>query len=81
MSHPTTCANNAHQHPGYILLEGKQVQHTSEQKQADNSQTKQARLEQAATREQGIKCLANIVEETEHQEKKLLNDIPKPRPK
>ncbi|KIN95141.1 hypothetical protein M404DRAFT_166585 [Pisolithus tinctorius Marx 270] len=77
MSCPTTHAKNAHQHPGYILLEGKQVQCTSEQKQADNAQTKQARLEQA----QGIKCLANIVEETECQEKMLLTDIPKPRPK
>ncbi|KIN99785.1 hypothetical protein M404DRAFT_30039 [Pisolithus tinctorius Marx 270] len=81
MSCPTTHAKNAHQHPGYILLEGKQVQRTSEQKQGDDAQTKQARLKQAATQERGIKCLANIVEETECQEKMLLTDIPKPRPK
>ncbi|KAF8837099.1 hypothetical protein BDN67DRAFT_1014127 [Paxillus ammoniavirescens] len=38
MSHPVTRAKNSSQHPGQIVLEGKQKRCTSEQKQADDAQ-------------------------------------------
>ncbi|KIK22184.1 hypothetical protein PISMIDRAFT_102910 [Pisolithus microcarpus 441] len=76
MSCPVTCAKNADQRPGLIMLEGRQKQCTSEQKQANDVEAKLERQEQCS-----IRCLANIVEGTDCQEKRLLTDPPKPRPK
>ena len=46
MAHPTTHSKNSSQHPGQVVLDTKQKQHTSEQKQADDTQAEQLRLEQ-----------------------------------
>ncbi|KIK25375.1 hypothetical protein PISMIDRAFT_48225, partial [Pisolithus microcarpus 441] len=54
---------------------------TSEQKQADDTQVELKRQEQVAAQECGIRQLANIVEEADYQEKRLLTDPPRPRPK
>lgn len=80
MLRPTTHAKNANQHPGNILLKGKQKKHTPEEKQADDARVEQQRQEQAAAREHGIKCLANIMDQAEKDEKSLLTQPPKPRP-
>ncbi|KAI6118072.1 hypothetical protein F5141DRAFT_1211912 [Pisolithus sp. B1] len=81
MSHPVTCAKNADQCPGLIMLEGRQKQCTSEQKQADDVEAELERQEQVAAQEHGIRWLANIVEGADCQEKRLLTDPLKPRPK
>ncbi|KAI6019025.1 hypothetical protein PISMIDRAFT_107644 [Pisolithus microcarpus 441] len=81
MPHPVTCAKNADQCPGLIILEGRQKRCTLEQKQADDTQVELKRQEQVAAQEHGIRWLANIVEEADYQEKMLLTDPPKPRPK
>ena len=65
MLRPTTHAKNANQHSGNIILEGKQKKCTPEEKQADDARAEQQRQEQAAERERGIKCLANIMDQVE----------------
>ncbi|KAI6094218.1 hypothetical protein EDD16DRAFT_1722005 [Pisolithus croceorrhizus] len=67
MSRPTTHAKNASQHPGDILLEGKQKRHTSEQKQADDAEAERAWEEQEAARER--------------EEESQLTNPPKPKPR
>ena len=80
MSRPTTRAKNAHQHPGQILVEGKQKRRTPEQKQADDARAEQERLEQEAARDHGIKRIANIINESRQEEASQLTNPPKPRP-
>ena len=80
MSCPTTHAKNAHQHPGQILVEGKQKRRTPEQKQANDTRAKQERLEQEAARDHGIKRIANIINESRQEEASRLTNPPKPRP-
>ncbi|KAF9234301.1 hypothetical protein BU15DRAFT_65844 [Melanogaster broomeanus] len=67
-------------HPGQILLEGKQKRRTSEQKQADDAQAEQERLEQEAAHGHGIKRLANIIDESMREEESRLTNPPRPRP-
>ncbi|KAI6112893.1 hypothetical protein F5141DRAFT_1063216 [Pisolithus sp. B1] len=67
MSHPTTCAKNANQHPGHIILEGKQKQCTSEQKQANDTEVERAQGEQETAQE--------------HEEESQLTNPPKPKPR
>ncbi|KAI5986656.1 hypothetical protein EDD15DRAFT_2200040 [Pisolithus albus] len=81
MSRPTTRAKNAHQHPGHIILEGKQKRRTSEQKQADDAAAERAREEQEAAQERGIQRLANIIDDTIQEEENRLTNPPKPRPR
>ncbi|KAI5984034.1 hypothetical protein EDD15DRAFT_2375581 [Pisolithus albus] len=81
MSRPTTHAKNAHQHPGHIILEGKQKRRTSEQKQADDAAAERAREEQEAAQERGIQRLANIIDDTIQEEENRLTNPPKPRPR
>ena len=81
MLHPTTRAKNANQHPGNIILEGKQKKRTPEEKQADDARAEQQRQEQAAERERGIKRLANIMDQVEKDEERLLTQPPKPKPR
>ncbi|KIJ05536.1 hypothetical protein PAXINDRAFT_21218 [Paxillus involutus ATCC 200175] len=81
MSRPVTRSKNSTQHPGQILLEGKQKRRTSEQKQADDAQVEQSRREQVAAREQGFKRVANIIDRMAQEEENLLTNPPKPRPR
>ncbi|KAI5995420.1 hypothetical protein EDD15DRAFT_2195446 [Pisolithus albus] len=81
MSHPTTRAKNAHQHPGHIILEGKQKRRTSEQKQADDAVAERACEEQEAAQKRGIQRLANIIDDTIQEEENRLTNPPKPRPR
>lgn len=81
MSRPVTRSKNSTQHPGQILLEGKQKRRTSEQKQADDAQVEQSRREQVAAREQGFKRVTNIIDQMAQEEENLLTNPPKPRPR
>ncbi|KAI6100073.1 hypothetical protein EDD16DRAFT_1526586 [Pisolithus croceorrhizus] len=81
MSHPTTHAKNASQHPGHILLEGKQKQCTSEQKQANDAEGERAWEEQEAAWECGIQQLANIIDSSIQEEESQLTNPPKPKPR
>ncbi|KAI6004697.1 hypothetical protein EDD15DRAFT_2359442 [Pisolithus albus] len=81
MSRPTTRAKNANQHPGHILLEGKQKRRTSEQKQADDAEAERAREEREAARERGIQRLANIIDSSIQEEESQLTNPPKPKPR
>ncbi|KIJ14133.1 hypothetical protein PAXINDRAFT_13047 [Paxillus involutus ATCC 200175] len=80
MSHPITRSKNAHQHPGQILLEGKQKRRTPKQKQADDARAEQERLEQEAAHGRGIKRLADIIDSSMQEEESRLTNPPKPRP-
>ncbi|KAI6095578.1 hypothetical protein EDD16DRAFT_1518038 [Pisolithus croceorrhizus] len=81
MSHPTTHAKNASQHPGHILLEGKQQQCTSEQKQANDAEAERAWEEQEAAWECGIQRLVNIIDSSIQEEESQLTNPPKPKPR
>ncbi|KAI5984733.1 hypothetical protein EDD15DRAFT_2367099 [Pisolithus albus] len=81
MSRPITRAKNAHQHPGHIVLEGKQKRRTSEQKQADDAAAERAREEQEAAQERGIQRLADIIDNSTQEEENRLADPPRPRPR
>ncbi|KAI5985952.1 hypothetical protein EDD15DRAFT_2200331 [Pisolithus albus] len=81
MSHPTTRAKNASQHPGHILLEGKQKRRTSEQKQADDVEAERAWEEQEAAWERGIQRLVNIIDSSIQEEESQLTNPPKPKPR
>jgi len=81
MSRPATRPKNANQHPGHILLEGKQNRRTSEQKQLDDARTEQELQEREATREQGIRRLANIVDQSVQDEGLCIANPLRPRPR
>ena len=80
MSCPVTCPKNATQHPGLILLEGTQKRRSSEQKQADDKHAEQERLTQEAARECGIKCIANLMDQSAQHKKHAHTHPPQPRP-
>ena len=81
MARPTTRSKNSSQHPGQVVLDTKQKWCTSEQKQADDTQAKQLRLEQVEARERAVQRVASIIEQTEQEAKNLLVNAPKPRPR
>ena len=81
MSWPGTCAKNASQHPGHILLEGKQNRCTSEQKQLDDALAEQELREKEAACEQGINRLAKIVDQSAQDEGTWIANPLKPRPR
>ena len=80
MSQPATHPKNASQHPGHILLKGKQNRHTAEQKQLDDARAEQQLQEKEAAWEQGIKRLANIVEQSTQDEGLCIANPLRPRP-
>ena len=80
MSWPGTRAKNASQHPGHILLEGKQNRRTSEQKQLDDTLAEQELREKEAAREQGINRLAKIIDQSTQDEGSWIANPLKPRP-
>ena len=81
MSRPGTRAKNASQHPGHILLEGKQNRRTSKQKQLDDALAEQELREKEAACEQGIIRLAKIVDQSAQDEGSWIVANPlKPRP-
>ncbi|KIL00126.1 hypothetical protein PAXRUDRAFT_75210, partial [Paxillus rubicundulus Ve08.2h10] len=81
MSRPVTRSKNVNQHPGQILLEGKQKQRTSEQKQADGAQAEQEQQEQEAAQRRGLKQLADIMDQETQEHKGFLTNPSKPRPR
>ena len=81
MSCPVTHTKNSSQRPGQVVLDSKQKQCTSEQKQADDTQVEQQRKDQFAAREQGLKRVAKIIEQAEQEAENLLTNPPKPRPR
>ncbi|KAF8126258.1 hypothetical protein EV363DRAFT_1452995 [Boletus edulis] len=81
MTRPTTRSKNSSQRPGQVVLDTKQKRRTSEQKQADDAQAEQLRLEQVEAREQAVQRVAKIIEQTEQEAKDLLANAPKPRPR
>ena len=81
MSRPATRPKNTSQHPGHILLEGKQNRHTTEQKQLDDAWAEQQLQEKEAAQEQGIKWLANIVEQSVQDEGLCIANPLRPRPR
>ena len=80
MSCPVTCAKNANQHLGQIILDMKQKQHTLEQKRQDDARIEQEKDKKEAAQARAIKQVANaIISETEA-EKTLLTKCWHPRP-
>lgn len=81
MSCPVTRTKNSSQHLGQVVLDSKQKWCTSDQKQADDAQAEQQRKDQIAVREQDLKWVANVIEQTEQEEENLLTNPPKSRPR
>ena len=80
MSQPATRPKNASQHPGHILLEGKQNRRTAEQKQLDDAHAEQQLQAKEAAWEQGIKQLENIVKQSTQDEGLCIANPLRPRP-
>ena len=80
MLHPVTHVKNANQHPGQIILDMKQKQHTSEQKCQDDTCIEQEKDKKEAAQAHAIKWVADTVISETKAEKTLLTKCWHPRP-
>ena len=72
MSRPVTCAKNANQHPGQIILDTKQKHCTVKQKRQDDAHDEWDKYEQKAAQAHAIERVAKAVIKGTEAEKCLL---------